>query len=146
MFCRCHRRLPHARSITARIVASGGWPTKEAASVGEAIEFLDAVSDRTRCLVILASWLAPEHGQSLALHPRQPRLLLSCVRPPSCPVVPELECAELGCIEKPLDFRDPSIIISRVKAILAESFSDVATENVLIGLDPMAKSASSSSR
>jgi hypothetical protein len=48
-----------------------------------------------------------------------------------------MQCADLGCIEKPLDFVHPSIIISRVKALLADSCSE---ENVSIGR--IAKSAS----
>jgi CheY-like chemotaxis protein len=130
-----------ARAVTARIVESGGWPTKETANVREALEILDAVSDRTRCLVIVASSLAAEHGQKLALHPRKPKMLLSCVRPPSCPIVPEMQCADLGCIEKPLDFAHPSIVISRVKAILSEPCSN-GTENLLIRPAPIAQSAS----
>jgi CheY-like chemotaxis protein len=116
-----------ARVITARIVESGGWPSKEAANVGEAIEILNSTAEGTRCLVIVASWLAPEHGEKLMRHPRGPKLLLSCVRPPSCPIVPEMQCADLGCIQKPLDFWHPSILISRVKALLLEPCSEEGT-------------------
>ena len=136
----------HARVTTARIIESGGWPTQQAANVAEALEILNSAPDGTRCLAIVTSSLAPEHGPKLTLHPRKPRLLLSCVRPPSCPVVPTMHCADLGCIEKPLDFLNPPIIIARVNAMLSEPCSESKPEYLLIGPAPIAKSASSSLR
>jgi len=89
--------------------------------VEEALEILNSAPEGTDCLVVLASWLAPAHATTLALHARKPQFLLTCARPPSCPVAPVMQSADLGCIQKPLDFWHPSIIISRVKALLSRS-------------------------
>jgi CheY-like chemotaxis protein len=110
---------PESRGVIARIVEVGGFPAREASDVEHAVEFLDEAHDSARCLVIATSALAAEHSQTLLRHRRKPQLLLTCVRPPECPILPEMECANLGCIQKPMDFWHPSILISRVGELLA---------------------------
>jgi len=108
-----------SRAVIARFIEHGGWPTKQAATVEGATGILDAVPDGTRCLVVLPSFFAAEHTLTFLRHARRPQLLMTCVRPPSCPIAPETQCANLRCLQKPNDFRHPSILISRVRALLS---------------------------
>jgi CheY-like chemotaxis protein len=109
-----------SRIVMVRILEHSGFETRQATNLEEAVQTLEAVPEGTQCLVILPSQVAADHSETLLRHRRRPRLLMSCVRPPSCPVCPELHCAHLGCIEKPTDFRNSSVLIDKVKEMFSK--------------------------